>query len=174
MQISRKDIGYALYSRLEEALRYWLRDKILNLFGDDWQSHVPTGICSKVEENNSKYSTDQIDDPLNFLVETDIPDLMEIMCYRNAFYQYIPRETMRVEDFRDRMLKLYDLRNRIAHVKLNFTAIDLDLLSEITKLLLPVVGAFGNEVRDALQCVNTGEFQDRCRNGCSSQFSNGG
>lgn len=155
MQISRKDIGYALYSRSEEALRYWLKDKILNLFGADWQSQVPAGIWSKAKEKYSSDSPQQFDDPLSLFEETDIPDLMEIVCYRNAFDQYIPRETMRIGDFRDHMKKLYDLRNRIAHVRHNFTALDLDLLMEIAKSLLTIVGAIGNDLRETLESINT-------------------
>ena len=30
MQINRKDIGYTIYSRVEEALRSWIRENLLN------------------------------------------------------------------------------------------------------------------------------------------------
>ena len=52
MQISRKDVGYAIYSRLEEALRYWIKEKLLALYGPDWHARVPEGIWTKVREKS--------------------------------------------------------------------------------------------------------------------------
>src|SRR5215831_12634220 len=153
MQISRKDIGYALYSRLEEAFRFWLKDKILGIFGSEWQSFVPPGVWLKVNEKSRSLSGSQIDDPLVVFEETDIPDIMEIVCYKGNFPRYVQAGVIKIEEFRSIIGKLYELRNKIAHVKLNFTAIDLDLLIEIANALLPLLGSNGGELKDALDCL---------------------
>ena len=126
MQISRKDVGYAIYSRLEEALRYWIKEKLLALYGPDWPARIPQGIWTKVQENSTSLLPGATEDPLHLLDETDIPDLMEIVCFKNVFTDFVNTGSMDVREFRERMTKLYDVRCKIAHVKLNFSAIDLD------------------------------------------------
>lgn len=130
MHINRKDIGYTIYSRLEESLRAWVRDRLLNLFGAEWISHVPDGIWSKVlaTEGATITSSKDIDDPETLIDETNIPDIMEIVCYKNSFSKFVSHCEITVEKFRETMGKLYEIRCKIAHVKRTFSAIDLDLL----------------------------------------------
>jgi len=154
MQIDRKDIGYTVYSRLEEALRSSLREN-LSKFGDEWAEHIPTGIWDKVGEKSSLASYQKADDPADMLEETNIPDLAEIVCYKNAFSVFIPHGTLTQRKFKDCMNSLYELRCKIAHVKRSFTAIDLDLLIEISESFLPVLGVHGNELRETLECIRT-------------------
>ena len=106
MQITRKDIGYTIYSRLEESIRSWLGQKLLNLFGNDWHSYIPEGVLAKAQESLSLASTNEVDDPVIVLDETDMPDLMEIICYRKAFSNFIPQEVMAAKNFRNEMIKL--------------------------------------------------------------------
>lgn len=154
MQITRKDIGYTIYSRLEEPLRFWIREKLLNLFGSEWQKQVPDGVWNKVQEKLT-LSPKEVDDPIIILDETDIPDLVEIVCYKKAFLNFVPHGVMTVEEFRSKMNKLYEIRCKIAHVKRNFSAIDLDLLIEIAKSSLPIIGKAGSGLQEALDCIKT-------------------
>jgi LuxR family glucitol operon transcriptional activator len=154
MQINRKDIGYTIYSRLEEALRSWIRENLLN-FGRQWLLHVPPGIWDKAEDKSPSVSRDKTDDPADLLEETDIPDLAEIVCYKNAFLVFVPHDSFTQEVFRDRTRILYDLRCKIAHVKQSFTAIDLDLLIEVAESFLPILSKHGDELRETLACLKT-------------------
>lgn len=154
MQINRKDIGYTIYSRLEEALRSWIRENLLNL-GDQWPAHIPSGVWEKAEDGSLLDSRDKIDDPADLLEETDIPDLSEIVCYKNAFSVFVPHGTFTQKEFQDRISSLYDLRCKVAHVKRTFTAIDLDLLIEIAESFLPMLDIHGNELRETLECIKT-------------------
>ena len=54
MQVNRKDIGYTIYSRLEESFHNWIEDALLN-FGDQWPAHIPNGVWEKVEDKSSMY-----------------------------------------------------------------------------------------------------------------------
>ncbi|OFZ55449.1 MAG: hypothetical protein A3D92_19130 [Bacteroidetes bacterium RIFCSPHIGHO2_02_FULL_44_7] len=155
MQISRKDVGYAIYSRLEEALRYWIKEKLLALYGPDWHARVPEGIWTKVREKSIAMLPGETEDPLHLLDETDIPDLMEIVCFKNAFTEFVNIGSLDLREFRERMTKLYDIRCKIAHVKLNFSAIDLDLLIEIGDSFLPLVEPLGEELRETLKCIKS-------------------
>jgi len=154
MQIDRKDVGYTIYSRLEEALRNWIRETLLN-FGDQWPAHVPSGVWDKAEDRLPFVSQGKVDDPAELLEETDIPDLSEIVCYKNAFSVFVPHDSLPQKAFQDRMGVLYDLRCKIAHVKQSFTAIDLDLLIEIAEAFLPILATHGNELRETLECLKT-------------------
>jgi LuxR family transcriptional regulator, glucitol operon activator len=155
VQISRKDIGYAIYSRLEEALRFWLKDKLLSLYGMDWRSHIPKGIWDKVSEALLAFNAKDSDDPLDVLNETDIPDLMEIVCFKSAFVDFVGPGSITLGEFRGEISKLYEVRCKIAHVKLNFAAIDLDVLIEISQSLLQLVGKYGQDLRDTLDFVRS-------------------
>jgi len=62
MQLDRKDIGYTIYSRLEEALRSWIRDVLLN-FGKDWPARIPSGVWEKAEDRSPLVSSAHPDDP---------------------------------------------------------------------------------------------------------------
>ncbi len=154
MQIDRKDIGYTIYSRLEEALRSWIREALLN-FGDQWSVHIPPGVWEKVEDKSSLVSPDQVDDPADVLEEMHMPDLSEIVCYKNAFTSFVPHGVFTQDTFQNRMRCLYDLRCKIAHVKSSFTAIDLDLLLEIAETFLPVFDMHGDDLRETLVCLKT-------------------
>jgi LuxR family transcriptional regulator, glucitol operon activator len=89
------------------------------------------------------------------LEETDIPDLSEIMCFKNALSIYLPNTNLTQELFQGRMRTIYDIRCKIAHVKKSFTAIDLDLLSEVAGEFVPLLGTHGDELRTTLDCLKT-------------------
>lgn len=155
MQITRKDVGYTIYSRLEEAFRIFISECLLNLFGNNWRPNIPVGLWDKVLERLSLPSQEDIDHPLVLLDETDIPDLMEIICYRKGFSKFVNSETMTFDAFREIMFKLYELRTNIAHVKRSFNAIDLDLLTTIAETLLPLIGTTETGLRETLDCIRT-------------------
>lgn len=156
MEITRKDIGYTIYSRLEEAMRFWLRDKLLSLFGNEWRSYVPRSLWEKAREKLPFASVSDVEDPMNVLDETEIPDLMQIVCYAKGrnYANFIPQGMKQVE-FQDNMMKLYSIRTKVAHVKHSFSAVDLDLLIEIADKMTPILGSFSNELQAALACIKS-------------------
>lgn len=154
MNITRKDVGYTIYSRLEESLRIFIKELLLNQFGNEWHTHVPEGIWSKKLETLSFKVAKDVDDPGLLLEETDIPDLKEIVCYKKAYSIFFPDTTIKLEDFRERMDRLYEIRNKIAHVKRSFTAFDLDYLIEIAKTFMSVLGTISKDLQETLDCID--------------------
>lgn len=155
MQITRKDIGYTVYSRLEEALRLWARQVLLSAYGAAWLAQIPAGIQEKVQVKLAPATIGEIEDPLALLEETDLPDLSEIFQYRKGYRTFVPDGNVPQERFKELMGSLYDLRTRIAHVKQTFTALDLDRLIGIAKTLIPVVKPFTKDLEDTLACLGT-------------------
>lgn len=153
MKISRKDIGYTIYSRLEEALRNWI-GACLGTMSERWLDNVPNGIVDKVLDQSSFNSADDIIDPIDLLDETNIPDLVGIICYKKSFAKYVVNGELTQEQFQRHLEDLYCLRNKIAHVKQTFTALDLDRLLEIAEVLLSILGDHGDEVNETVECIN--------------------
>jgi tetratricopeptide (TPR) repeat protein len=151
MEISRKDIGYTIYSRLEEALRHWIQDVLIKEFAEEWKTHVPSGMWLKAEENKPEIAS-CVEEPMDLLEELDIPHLGEIVSYKKSYPLFvsssIPRET-----FNDRLISLYENRIKVAHTKRTFSAIDLDSLIETASWFCPIVGKHGADVRDLLTCL---------------------
>ena len=154
MEINRKDIGYAVYSRLEEALRSRIREELLK-HGDKWPEFIPPGVWDKAFDRSDSLSSQFSEDPADLLEETDFPDLAEIICYKNSFIQFVNECEITQREFQENMSNLYILRCKIAHVKQTFTAIDLDRLIEIAKSMLALLGRSGDELSDTLKCIET-------------------
>jgi len=155
MQITRKDVGYTIYSRLEESLRAWVGAGLLNFFGKDWPSHIPQGIWKKIQDKSPLMSSRETEDPMIFLDETDIPDIMEIACQRSISTRFIPDHVISIDDFRQVLGAIYDIRCKIAHVKRTFSAIDLDLLIESATRLLPLLGSGVSDLKTVHECIRT-------------------
>lgn len=154
MNVTRKDVGYTIYSRLEESLRVFIKENLLNSFGNEWYSHIPEGIWGKKLESLPFSNAKDVDDPMVLLEETDIPDLMEIACHKKAFPILFPKRVLAQEGFREKMIRLYEIRNKIAHVKRTFTAFDLDSLIEIAKTFIPILGPITRELQETLDCID--------------------
>ena len=135
---TRRDVGYSVYSRLESAIREWIGSRLEKTYGDGWVSYIPKGIYDKCFDRLSPTSGTDPNDPFLFLEQSDIPDLMEILCHKKAHKGFVSFDDVSADDFRHMFKRLYELRCKIAHVKSNFTAIDLDLLIEIAKRFMEV------------------------------------
>ena len=155
MEITRKDVGYTIYSRLEESLRSWIAGMLETTFGDDWHSYVPGGISGKAQELLSLSSIEEVEDPNVLLEELNIPDLAEIVCYKKGLLSYFPKDRMALETFRESMHKIYHIRCKIAHVKRTFSAIDLDALVDMANDFLPLLESSGTSLREAVECIKT-------------------
>jgi len=154
MQIDRKDIGYTLYSRLEEALRSWVGETLLNL-GSEWASYVPPGILQRIEENSQNIPFELPEDPSEVLEETFIPDLSEIVCYKNSFDIFVKHNSLTKSEFQTLISTLYEVRNKIAHVRRNFSVMDLDKLFDVALQMVPLLDVHGNEINTTIECLRT-------------------
>jgi tetratricopeptide (TPR) repeat protein len=153
MRINKKDIGYTLYSRLEEALRLFICDKLTSLYGAKWPKNVPDHIWVKAEERSLLGSRDGMDDPIKLLEEVDLPDLMEIICYQKSYLNFINNEILKRDDFRRIMSELYEIRIKIAHIKYSFSIADINYLIEISNRLLMFLNSYGQDLKEALVCI---------------------
>jgi LuxR family glucitol operon transcriptional activator len=126
---NRRDIGYTIISRFEEAFRTFLGEA-LSIHFSDYQEGVPDGIITKAK---TRATTDDWEDSGEFISDTDFPDLKEIVCHNQMYEVYFPQTTLERKEFEILMDNLYLLRNKIAHIRNHFSMFDLDKLLEGTK-----------------------------------------
>ncbi|MEM3094248.1 MAG: NB-ARC domain-containing protein, partial [Nitrososphaera sp.] len=139
-KLSRRDVGYTVVSRFEEAFRLFLSDR-LSVFFAHYFDGIPTGIIEKARNRTAKASWE---DTVDFLDDTDFPDLKEIACYNDMYKKYFPDTDIKVSEFQSVMEDLYFLRCKIAHVKQYFNALDLDRLIEHCKRIIVMLGGYGD------------------------------
>jgi len=154
VQLNRKEVGYSVYSRLEQGLRDWIRDYLLRRT-DSWQDLVPQGVWNKAEERDSRICKANIEDPLEILEESDIPDLRDLICSRSNDPYLLPALGETKKALTDLFDELYDLRCRIAHVKRSFTSLHLDRLRDIATQLAGPLDAHGDDIRSVLKTLET-------------------
>ncbi|GEM_PF-1213467 len=155
MEITRRDIGYTLYSRLEEALRTWLARRLWDYDGPQWIDQIPPAVLSAIQEKASTGVVGDLQlDPASLLEETEIPQLKEVICFRKSFQRFI-QSGVDQDEFIHRMDDLYQIRCKIAHVKRTFTTLDLDSLREIADRFLGFLGTDGVALKETLECIQT-------------------
>jgi len=77
---NRREIGYTILSRFEEAFRTYLNNTLTSNY-DDIYSNIPKGILEKALERNGNSFENSVD----FFENTDFPDLKEIILYKDHF-----------------------------------------------------------------------------------------
>lgn len=148
---NRRDIGYTIISRLEESLRGFVTDKLTALFGAKYLDGIPEGIKTKILE---KTLESDWKDPMQFMEETDFPDLTEIICYKDHYQKYLSSAGLSIKDFQNIMTELYAIRCKIAHIRGYFTVTDLDMVYLHSKNISNYLESFGREFSDFLQILN--------------------
>lgn len=141
---TRRDIGYTIISRFEEALRSFLASELSNCFSN-YRDGIPSGILEKARERSAN---DDWNDPFDFLEDTDFPDLSEIACFRDMYPKYFSGGEIPKDEFKDLMEELYNLRCKIAHVKGYFTSLDLDKLIDCARRITAFIGTDGERFRN--------------------------
>lgn len=140
MEFSRRDLGYTIISRFEEAFRSAISAHLVAEY-ENFLDGVPSGVVSKASDRSSVLLWSHPDE---LLEQIDFPDLMEIITYNNSFRKYFAGE-IKQDEFQAVFDELYSLRCKIAHVHQAFTIIDMDKLIEDTKLLTPYIGLPGRQ-----------------------------
>ena len=79
--------------------------------------------------------------------------MAEIIFYRKSFDDYLIHGKITPDDFRDDTKRLYEMGCKIAHIKRNFSSLDLDLLIEIANKFVPILNTYGNELLEVLECI---------------------
>lgn len=141
MQLIRRDVGYTIISRFEEAYRHFLSNTI-PVFWPDYESKLPSGIVQKARDRSGEQKWESIED---FLQDTDFPDLKEITTFSGMYKSFFPESAIQQSEFDNTMTELYELRCKIAHVKQYFTSLDLDVLSENSKKIARELNGFGKD-----------------------------
>ncbi len=153
MRITKRDIGYTVYSRVEEELREWLKICLL-ISTDNWKKQIPDGVWLKIFDRTSSNNVDNFDDPFDVLQEIDIPDLEEIIFRKNSpIISNLPIE-IDSEKFRINLRILYSLRCKIAHVRDTFNAIDLEKLLDISKEIIRSIESDNEEIINLIEDLN--------------------
>lgn len=153
MRLGRKELGYALYSRLEEGLRGWLCEKLILLYGENWNEYIPIGIWEKAI-NRSQTLTQQCEDPFDLLDETDLPDLLEIISYKKGFKEF-DTGFSNIDELKEMFDRLYYIRCSIAHVKRSFSAVDLDVLLELSEKIVIMIRSHAYELSEIINTIKT-------------------
>lgn len=141
---NRRDIGYTIISRFEEAYRNFLINK-LTIKHADFRDGIPSNIVSRINERSENLF---FDDPAYFFQNSDFPDLLEISIYKDNFNDFFT-EGIDKQTLSTSMSQLYSLRCKIAHVKGFFTSIDLDKLIELAK----IVAVFFNDDKSFINLI---------------------
>lgn len=141
IEFTRRDIGYTAISRFEESFRAFLAIQLASLTCDFYEG-IPSGVVEKARGRSKDAQWEDIED---FLTDIDFPDLKEISCYRGAYQNYFTQENISQKQFDESMDELYLLRCQIAHVKKDFTAIDLDKLMDLSEQIAKQLGERGEE-----------------------------
>ena len=76
---NRRDFGFTIISRFEEVFRSYLITK-LNIKHSDYQTGIPSGIVSKINEKSPILYWDSAEE---FFENSDFPDLLEISIYKD-------------------------------------------------------------------------------------------
>ena len=155
--VTAKDLGYTLYSRLEEAFRTHLARRLIELFGTAWESQVPQGVFANVQNNSGRTRTVGLapSDPWDLLEYTYLNDLQEIVCHKGAYSRFFPDQESTQADFQDLFNQLNGLRCRIAHVRRAFSHEDLEELLSICTKICPLLRDDGLELADVLTAFQT-------------------
>lgn len=148
MHSSLRDLGYTIYSRYEDALRRWLGQRLDVIYGDRWADQIPSGIKSKIID---KLSLSELPDLTQALDATDLPDLMDIICYRKSFRAFLPDVPLDAAAYRRDMGTIYQYRCKIAHVDPLFSKADLTHLVALAEPHLAFLGSHGQELSALLQ-----------------------
>ncbi len=146
---NRRDIGYSIISRFEEAFRSFLNDK-LQVFFSNYLDGIPDDIIRKAQDRTEKTDWDSL---VDFLEDIDFPDLKEIVCKKDIFSQYFPNINISKEEFHLYMDELYSLRCKIAHIRNYFTSLDLDKLFELTSIIASNFENYGEDFRKTINIL---------------------
>lgn len=138
---NRRDIGYTIISRFEEAFRCLLVNKLPIIFGS-YQEGIPQGVIDKAKDRTSKTHWEDASD---FLEDIEFPDLKDIVSYNNLYKKIFPESELTKDLFDHIMDELYYLRCKIAHIRGYFNSLDLDKLLENSKKVADCLGQYGKE-----------------------------
>jgi LuxR family transcriptional regulator, glucitol operon activator len=157
VNVTAKDLGYTLYSRLEEAFRACLARRLIELFGTAWESQVPQGVWTNVQNNSGGTRAAGLSpsDPWDLLEYTYLSDLGEIVCHNGAYSRFFPDQEITQGDFQEVFNQLNGLRCRIAHVRRTFSHEDLEELLSICTKICPLLKTDSLELADVLTAFQT-------------------
>lgn len=147
---NRRDIGYTVISRFEEAFRGFVSKNISSLYSD-FKDGIPSGIIEKAKNRTSKI---EWDDPDDFLEDIEFPDLKEIVCFKNQYPVYFSISALSQDDFRTIMDELYILRCKIAHIREYFSILDLSNLFENTNKIAFFLEEWGKDFLNIISSLN--------------------
>lgn len=99
MQSTARDLGYTVYSRIEDSLRQWLCDKLIGHFGENWPDQIPSGVWDNAQALAP--NVDLAKSPEELLDLTYLSDLSDIICFRGAYKTFFPTTELQQDDFQD-------------------------------------------------------------------------
>ena len=155
LSLDRKDVGYTIYSRLEQALRSWLSDRLLTLKGEDWPAAIPRGLWEKASDRSSEISDSAPAEPDALLEELDLPDIWDVAAFEKSIDLFLNGTGMTSSVFQQTIAQVYDIRIKIAHVKQSFTAVDLDLLVDCAGRVVTAFPDHCQELAITLECLKS-------------------
>ena len=135
---THRDIGYTVISRFENAFRLFLMDKLLEQ--DNYLEFIP----HRVLELSAGRGGDR-EDLLSLLEHMNFSNLSDIVVYRASFAEYFSEGSFSQQEFLELMRRLYDLRNKIAHIREPFTALDVETLVDLSQRVANWLGRDGKE-----------------------------
>lgn len=147
---TQRDIGFTIVSRLEEALRSFISEKLTNSYGVKFLEGIPDGIIRVVSEKTNETQWDDLQD---FLEETNLPDLSEIICFTKNYSDIFKESIRDAKSFSSLISELYQTRCKIAHIRGYFNSTDLDILYLNSKKLTLYLDDIGKEIMSFLDVI---------------------
>ena len=144
--LSRRDLGYTIYSRVEECIRGFI-SPLVEMHWDERTNWVPEGVLTQAAIRNGSPDFESADE---FLEYTDFSDLQRIICFKNHFRDFIAHGSMQASDFCTVMDEIYGLRLKIAHVRGSFTIFDSDRLIACARRLAAELDGLGSCIAEFL------------------------
>lgn len=155
MQFTAKDFGYTLYSRIEDALRSWLTDRLQTLFGDRWKDQIPLGVWIEVQDHCPMVLQQSTADPADLLDNTYLSHLSQIVCYKGGYALFFPESRLDQAAFQEAFSLLNSIRAKVAHVRRSFSHFDLEQLITLARTFSALLGDHAHTLVDTLQSFDS-------------------
>jgi len=127
---NRRDAGYTIISRFEEAFRSFLEEALTFKY-QNYLDNIPKGVFDKAKDRANTITWENASD---FFENIDFPDLKEISLFKDHYSELL-KNFIDKNQFSNSMDELYLLRCKIAHIKGYFTSVDLDKLIELADII---------------------------------------
>lgn len=138
-RLNLRDYGYTIISRFEDILRRYCYNKIISIYSNI-NDVIPKGVLKSAFSKCGK--TDDIEE---ILENIEFIQLKEIITFNGHYDIFFDKRKLAMKDFISLMESLYDIRCKIAHIRDNFTSLELTALIDESNKIANHMNRYGEE-----------------------------